>query len=91
MPSLRKVTERQQPFSTAGQNLFAAVEMRSRRSINCELTSRKELKAMIDIYTAAVCANLRRPTPKLLVDIRKGLARLTAGLVLIYCVYGNLS
>ena len=46
---------------------------------------------MIDFYTAAVCANLHRPAPLLLLDIRKGLARLTVGLVLLCCVYGNLS
>ena len=46
---------------------------------------------MIDIFTAAICANLRYPAPALLVDIRKGLARLTGELVLLWCVYGNLS
>jgi len=46
---------------------------------------------MIDIYTAAVCVNLRYLTPTVPSDIYKGFARLLAGLVLLCCVYGNLS
>lgn len=45
---------------------------------------------MIDIYTAAVYANLRNTVPALRMELRKGLARLAAGLVLMCWVYGSL-
>lgn len=91
MPCLRRLAERQKPPSTARRNLFAAVEMRGPGSVICEVSNGKELNAMIDLYTAAVCANLSYSAPALLSDIRKGLARLVAGLVLLCCVYGILS
>jgi hypothetical protein len=46
---------------------------------------------MIDIYSAAIHANLCFPTPLSPVVIRYGLARLTAGIVILCSVYGNLS
>ncbi|MDZ4392587.1 MAG: hypothetical protein U1B82_06400 [Cypionkella sp.] len=46
---------------------------------------------MIDIYTAAVCANLPYPAPALPADISGDLIRLAAGLFLLSCVFGNLS
>ena len=45
---------------------------------------------MIDIYTAAVCANLSYSAPILIADISGGLKRLAVGLFVLSCVFGNL-
>ena len=45
---------------------------------------------MVDIYTAAICANPNYIAPELPGELSKGLKRLAAGLVLLACIFGNL-